>query len=79
MYNTDAKRKSIIFCKKKNIIFEISDFFSKGGPFDVKTVKNVFLIFQKFQNKNSTNDFHGTIQTLKGTKSRILGGLALIL
>ena len=46
--------------KEKNIIFEIFDFFSKGEPFDVKTAKNVFLIFQKFQKKNSTNDFHGT-------------------
>ena len=62
MYNTDSKRKTIIFAKK-NIIFEISDFFLKGGPSDVKTVKNIVLIFQRFQKKNSTNDFHGTIQT----------------
>ena len=73
------REKVSFFAKKKILFLKFLIFFSKGGPFDVKTVKNVFLIFQKFQNKNSTNDFHGTIQTLKGTKSRILGGLALIL
>ena len=78
MHNTDSQRKIMIFCEK-NIIFEIFDFFFKGGPFHVKTVKNIFLIFQKFQEKNSTNDFHGTIGTQNGTNSKILGGLALIL
>ena len=47
MYNTDSKRESMIHCNKINI-FEIFDFFSKGGSFDVKTLKIMFLIFQKF-------------------------------
>ena len=63
----------------RTIIFEILYSFFQRGPFDVKNVKNIFLIFQKFQKKNFTDNFHGTIKTQKGTKSRILGDLALIL
>ena len=52
MYNTDSKRESMIHCNKINI-FEIFDFFSKGGSFDVKTLKIMFLIFQKFKKKRN--------------------------
>ena len=33
----------------RTIIFEILYSFFQRGPFDVKNVKNIFLIFQKFQ------------------------------
>ena len=41
--------------------FEIFDFFTKGGPFDVKIKKNP--VFSKFFLKKPKNDFHVTIHT----------------
>ena len=54
----------------KNFIFLI--FFPKGGPFGVETVKMVFFNFSKFHNFFSQNNFTGTKQILKQTKSWIL-------
>ena len=51
--------------KEKNIIFEIFDFFSKGGPFDVKTDKRIFLIFQKFWKKIPQIRFMGPFKHKK--------------
>ena len=59
------QKEKVWFCAKEQLFLNFFDFYSKGGPLDVKIVKNIFLIFQKFQKKNSTNDFHGTIQTWK--------------
>ena len=48
MYNSDSGRKSVI-CYKKNGRKIIFNFFSKGGPFDVGTIKKIFCDFSNFQ------------------------------
>ena len=58
MHNTDSQRK-------KNIIFEIFDLFQRGGPFDVKTDKRIFLIFQKFWKKIPQIRFMGPFKHKK--------------
>ena len=51
MYNTNSKRKSMIFSKKK-IFFEIFDFFSKGGTLWCRNrQKKIFPFFKNFKNK----------------------------
>ena len=46
---------------KRICFFEIFEFFSKGGPFDVKIVKSIFFDFSKISKKNLKNDFPRTI------------------
>ena len=64
MYNSDSARKSVNFCKK-DIFFSIFLIFATCSKtheiFDVH-------FFESFK-KNSKNDFTGSYQTLKGTKS----------
>ena len=50
MYNTNSKGKKYNFLKK-DWFLEIFDFFPKGGPFDVETVKKNFPFFKNFKNK----------------------------
>ena len=51
MYNTNSKRKSMIFSKKKNF-FNIFNFFSKGGTLWCQNrQKNFFPFFKNFKNK----------------------------
>ena len=51
MYNTNSKRKSMIFSKKK-IFFDIFDFFSKGGTLWCRNrQKKNFPFFKNFKNK----------------------------
>ena len=52
MYNTNSKRKKYNFLTKDWFLEIFDFFFPKGGPFDVKIVKNRFSIFQKFQKQN---------------------------
>ena len=57
--------EKVWFVTKKMEKFNFEFFFSKGGPFDVKTVKNIFSIFQKFQNKISQVTFMGPFKHKK--------------
>ena len=51
MYNTNSKRKSMIFSKKKNF-FNIFNFFSKGGTLWCRNrQKKFFPFFKNFKNK----------------------------
>ena len=51
MYNTNSKRKSMIFSKKK-FFFNIFDFFSKGGTLWCRNrQKKFFPFFKNFKNK----------------------------
>ena len=51
MYNTNSKRKSMIFSKKK-IFFNIFNFFSKGGTLWCRNrQKKFFPFFKNFKNK----------------------------
>ena len=51
MYNTNSKRKSMIFWKK-NFFFEIFDFFSKGETLWCQNCqKRFFPFFKNFKNK----------------------------
>ena len=61
MKNTNSKRKSVDFCKKKKRKIKFLNFFSKGGPFEVNTVKNIFFDFSKISKKELKNDFRRTI------------------
>ena len=49
----------MVFCKKRKK--KILKKFSKGGPFEVNTVKNTFFNFSKISKKNLKNDFPRTI------------------
>ena len=54
------KEKVCFFVKKrKKIKFLI--FFSKGGPFEVNTVKKISFDFSKISKNNFKNDFPWTI------------------
>ena len=61
VYNTNSKRKSMIFCEKK-ILGTFLIFSPKGGPFEAKIVKNYFFNFSKISKTNSQNDFDRTIK-----------------
>ena len=49
--------KKIDFFEKNLFFFKFLNFFSKGGPFDVNTVKKSFFDFSKISKKNLKNDF----------------------
>ena len=46
--------------------------FARGDPLISRLSNNFFSDFSKISKINSISDFSGTIQTLKGTRSRIL-------
>ena len=75
VYNTNSKRKSLI---SYQFFFDILDLFFKGVLWCWYCQK-IFLSFSKVSKTNYKNDFSRTIQRLKGVKSRILVGPALIL
>ena len=56
------QKEKVLFFEKKDSFWKILNFFPKGGPFDVETVKKKFL-FSKISKTNLKNDFYGTIQT----------------
>ena len=62
MYNTNSKRKSMIFCKKK-IFLKFLIFFQRGDPLMLKSSKKNFFHFSKILKTKPKNDFHWTIQT----------------
>ena len=65
MYNTDSKRKSIIFCKKI-IIFEISDFFfQRRDPMMSKLLKKCFQFFKNFKIRIPEMTFMGPFKHKK--------------
>ena len=75
MYNVDLAKK-VIFIAKQEIFFRFSDFSPKArGPLKIFNVQFSDI----FKKKNSKNDFSGTCQVLRGTKSGILVSLALAL
>ena len=53
------QKEKVWFFPKKKFFLTFSNFFPKGGPFDVKIVKNRFSIFQKFQKQNWKMTFTG--------------------
>ena len=57
------KKEKYDYLKKRIIFWKLLIFFPKGGPFDVKIVKNFFFRFSKILKTDPKNDFHGTIQT----------------
>ena len=75
MYNSDLARKSKISCKKTNFFFDFSIFHQRlEDPWKFLTFN-----FPKLSKKNSKNDFSGTCQVLRGTKSKVLVSLTLAL
>ena len=61
VYNTNSKRKSMIFCEKK-FWGGIFDFSLKGGPFEAKIVKNNFFNFSKIFKTNPQPTLIGQLE-----------------
>ena len=53
------QKEKVCFVAKKKRKMKFLIFFSKGGPFEVNTVKIFFLIFQKYQKRISKMTFLG--------------------
>ena len=53
------QKEKVCFVAKKKRKMKFLIFFSKGGPFEVNTVKNIFFDFSKISKKNLKMTFLG--------------------